>query len=370
MSGAGTTGGGFIMGAVINETGWVVVVSVAAVVAGICLMLVPTLLAWGWRVGVWISHLLDRRVELRYGIYLAEASIGEIPERSPILGTGFIARPVLKRLLVARMLRTGQAGRLGLARLYVRLGFVEDDRAGLGSRLWVRRLRSCVALGLAGEADDRARLVRMLSDRNAATRLAAARSLARLGASGFVDEMIAAMESAPGWCAARMGEIVAGIGPAAFEPLSRMTAPGRPVQDRARIVEVLGGLGDQRAVPALMGLLGDPEMEVRIRSARALGRINDRRAAARLEKALSDPAWEVRAQAAKSIGALKDGQSAEALAACLDDKSWWVRFNSAHALASLGPEGVLVLEETASRGEGFSRDISVQMLDMRKHGVI
>ena len=98
--------------------------------------------------------------------------------------------------------------------------------------------------------------------------------------------------------------------------------------------------------------------------------MHDRRAADRLEKALSDPAWEVRAQAAKSLGGIEDGQSAASLSACLDDKNWWVRFNSAHALASIGPEGVRVLEETASGGEGFARDISIQMLDMRRHGVI
>ncbi|MFA6032516.1 MAG: hypothetical protein WC889_06425, partial [Myxococcota bacterium] len=169
------------MGAFISETEWMVV-SVAAVAAGICLMLVPTILAWGWRAGFLVSRLLDEMVERRYGIYLAEASIGDIPERSPILRTGMIAGPALKRLLVARMLRTGPAGRRGLARLYARLGFVEKDRAGLGSRRWIRRLRSCVALGLAGEECDRARLVKMLSDSNAGTRLAAARSLARLGA--------------------------------------------------------------------------------------------------------------------------------------------------------------------------------------------
>ena len=306
----------------------------------------------------------------RYEIYVMEASIEKLHADSPILRASWVSRIYLRGYILSKILRIGGQGRANLADLYSRMGFLAQDAAALSSRRWWRRIEACMAMGLAGGRDHAALLRPLLDDRREAVRIAAARALARLDAPASAPGIIAAMPAASVWGAARLADMVAGMGAPAYEHVRKAIEDCTDPAQRARLVDVVGKIGDTRGVSLLMGLLKDADQEIRIRAAKGLGIVPDRRSSVALLRALVDASWEVRAQAAKSLGRIGDEETIAPLAACLEDRSWWVRYNSAYALAALGATGKAELERVVGAQEGFARDIAMQVLEMSAQGIL
>lgn len=317
-----------------------------------------------------LASALRYAVERRYGIYVMEASIEKLHADSPVLRAAWLSRVYLRGFILAKLLRIGGQGRAGLADLYTRMGYLDRDAAALAHPLWWRRIEACTAIGLAGGAGLAARVRPLLVDRREAVRIAAARALSRIDVPDAAPAIIDAMAGASEWGSARLADMVAGMGPPAFEHVKEAVGSCHDAAGRARLIDVVGKLGDTRGVALLLTLLKDEDRETRIRAAKALGQIPDRRSTVALTRALGDGSWEVRAQAAKSIGRIGDVEALGALTACLEDRNWWVRYNSAHALAALGAAGAAELQRVVDAREGFARDIALQVLEMSAQGVL
>ena len=320
-----------------------------------------------WRM---VVEAIRAAVEQRYGMYVMEASIETLSDDSPIFRASWLSHIYLNGYILSKILRIGGQGRAGLTDLYARMGYLAAAAEALSSRRWWRRVEGCVAIGLAGNRSMAARVRPLLSDRREAVRIAAARALARIDAPDAAPEIIATLSGASEWGAARLADMVAGMGTPAFEHVKKAIEEcGNPAQ-RARLVDVIGKIGDIRGVPLLIGLLNEPDREIRIRAAKASGVVSDPGSAAALVRALGDDSWEVRAQAAKSLGRIGDDDSIVPLSACLKDRNWWVRYNGAHALAALGAAGKAELKRVVETGEGFAHDIALQVLEMQAQGVL
>lgn len=135
---------------------------------------------------------------------------------------------------------------------------------------------------------------------------------------------------------------LAGLGPAALEPLIHLLRPERMTAlgiGRAAIAALaLGRMGDVHSAPALLGALRDPRQDyapVRAAAARALGELKAEGAATLYRLALrnwSSDDWQAEAD---TLGALPLEAVVEALIAALGDPSAEVRAAAAIAFIDL-----------------------------------
>jgi HEAT repeat protein len=222
-------------------------------------------------------------------------------------------------------------------------GGVEEQLRSLRSRRAWRRATAAFTLGDMGSPRAVPDLLRALDDRARDVRMAAARSLGRLGAAEATEPVIASSLSG------RVPRDVAGLalldlGPTAVPRLLELTEDADP-RIRAAAVELVGLLGNAPDAKPILDRLRDPAAAVRAAGADALGRLGAGEARDALVRALEDRVPAVRAAAAHALGRTGGRRAAEALLPVARAHEFEPARAAAEALARIDPPLVL---QTAS----------------------
>jgi hypothetical protein len=259
---------------------------------------------------------------------------------------------------------TGNRNDERLKAVFEAFPFVERELAALKSRRANTRVRNAQLLGYLRDESAVPALLEALEDEILAVRLAAAQSLARLGAAEAVGPIMKALDIPGEMPQRRVAEAVAELGPRAIAPtLAILNEPTTSESQLAVAARVCGLLHADKAVPRLVDLLKNNSLEVRLNSVRALAAIGDSSAIPAIARLAKDPAWEVRTCVMRALGYLQAEDQVPTLADGLADLTWWVRFSAAQALYQAGGAGREVLKNAATHHlDSFSRDISRQVL--------
>jgi HEAT repeat protein len=323
------------------------------IVAG-AMLGVGLLTVLAWLIYSWYLDRVEKRLATRKGLYRELVSNLAVRDRA-LLHPTIHQISTLYDLDALEAVLEEQArnasGRPGwLLDVYDELGLVDKYIDMLRSaRKWRERAFAAELLGRVGGA----KAVPALLETVVATRTedsdvreVALRALARIADPKAVAPLIQALETAEGWLAPRIADILTRHGEAVVEPLITMLNDGNRRPARAWAANVLGEVRAQRAFPSLVRLLGDPEDEVRSKAATALGRLGDARAVGYLlEHLLTDPAPFVRARIAASLGQFGSPDVINRLVRALGDPAWWVRLRTVEALDQIGAvaEGPLLV---------------------------
>ncbi len=201
-------------------------------------------------------------------------------------------------------------------------------------RGWKRR-QALVSLGRMRMPEGIPALAEALDDRDAETRIAAARGLGRSGMPQAAEAILERL---------RFGLLRVPERPLLNALLnSSRSSPGilvpylRTADDAVRplLARVLGEIATPELEEDLLLLASDPLAEVRAAAARALGHAKPRLALTALGCLAGDPEWFVRLRAVVALGVLKDARTIPVLIETLCDPNRYVRLRSAAALAAL-----------------------------------
>jgi HEAT repeat protein len=257
----------------------------------------------------WLVRRQRRRDALVRDLRPAALSLVEDNAHPPAL-RGFEAE-VFAELLggYARLVRGESHDRI--TAYFEATGAVEEQREHLSSRRAWRRASAAFALGDMGSPRAVPWLLRGLDDKSRDVRMAAARSLGRIGAIEAIQPLIEAGVDR------RVPRDVVGlalfdIGPAAVPSLLELTGHQEP-KVRANAVELVGFLGDPGEAGSLSEGLHDAAAPVRAATAGALGRLGAAAARDALVNALDDRVPSVRVAAARALGQIGGRRALEAL---------------------------------------------------------
>lgn len=184
-------------------------------------------------------------------------------------------------------------------------------------------------------------LQQALNDRDSDVRLAAARSLGRLGSGAATGPLLYALLRGLVPRIVVANSLLA-IGAATLPGIRRMLTEDQPAA-RAVAAELLGRLGDPSDTAALQARLGDPAPVVREHACEALGRLGAGDAAAAIKALLGDDVADVRKAAAAALAAVGDEHSAPPLLGLVHEDCAEVAEVAARTLAAIVPELVLRL---------------------------
>jgi HEAT repeat protein len=175
--------------------------------------------------------------------------------------------------------------------------------------------------------------LRALVDPDAEVRLAAADAAIRLRAAGATDVVAGWLNAPDARLRRKACEVARALpSPRAVAPLARTL--GDPDADvRLGAADALGHQASGDAVPPLLGRLDDPAPAVRIQIVASLARLGDARAVVPLVGKVQDSSPEVREAVARALGDLGDARASSALVLALRDANADVRRDT---LAALG----------------------------------
>lgn len=263
--------------------------------------------------------------------------------------------------------RLPPAERPTLETLFTSLPLRAQESAALHSRRWERRLQAAGRLGYLGDGVSVPALLDALQDPVLAVRFAAARSLAALGQTPTIRNIMLAFDLPGEMNQRRVVEVLVLFGPAAAAPLLEILEnDDGTYSDNAVDVatRVLGLLRIDEAVEPITALLAHSEFRVRLNAVRSLGLIGDHGSAEAVARLAGDPAWEVRNVVMQSLGRMRSVRHTGLVADALRDSSWWVRFSAAQALWNLGTEGREALHAAMTGSpDRFAREMSRQVLE-------
>jgi hypothetical protein len=263
----------------------------------------------------------------------------DLPQRHKVVLAGLLSS-------YARQLRG--VSRERIVAYFEASGSVAEQTARLSSgRVW-RRAAAAFALGDMGSTRAVPDLLRALEDRAGEVRMAAARSLGRIGAIEAIGPLVAVGISG------RVPREVANlalldIGPAAVSRLLALAQHPEP-EIRASAVELIGLLGSAADAEPILDQLTDPAATVRVAAARALGRLGAADARDALMQALEDRVPTVRGAAATALGGIGGRQAAAALLPVARGDTFDVARAAASALARIDP--TLVVRSAADPDSG------------------
>ena len=296
----------------------------------------------------WVAHEQRRHDDLVTRLRPASVAFveGEL-EAAPPQIRGLEAQ-VFAELLAdyARLLRGEPRDRI--AAYFERTGAAEEQIRHLRAlRTW-RRASAAFALGDMGSERAVAPLSRALDDRARDVRMAAARSLGRLGAVAAIEPLVTAGVSR------KVPRNVVSlalfdIGPTAVPNLLPLIARPEP-EVRAAAIELVGLVGDPGDAEPLLPCVSDTAASVRAAAAAALGRVGAARARDALIDALADRVPDVRTAAARALGQLGGRQATEALLELAKTDAFDPAREAADALARIDPS--LVIRVAAQPGAG------------------
>jgi len=221
-------------------------------------------------------------------------------------------------------------------------------------------LRSClIAMATLGHLRyERAwpRLERLSRGRGPVTSFAAARAVLRIEPRRGLEALSHAILQRADWPVARLGSVLAELGPATVTPTLTTLLVSRPRGGLDRVVK-LARFGDRnRIAPIMRGWLSatqDPNLVMA-----ALDYVDDPQELMWAMEAARHPEWRVRMAAARALGRIGAAAEIPALVELLKDPVWWVRYHAAQAVAGLKgmtPEELQVVRETAR--DNFAADM-------------
>ena len=237
----------------------------------------------------------------------------------------------------ARLLRGAAWERI--AAYFEATGGVDEQLGRLHSRRAWRRATAAFTLGDMCSSRAAPDLLVALDDPAREVRMAAARSLGRLGAVEAIEPLVAAAH------AGRVPRDVSALALLDLGPpaLPRLVALSRNVEPaiRADAIELIGLLGEAGDEKSLLGHLTDPSAAVRAATATALGRLGAAEARDALVRALGDRVPEVRAAAAGALGRIGGRRAADALVPVARADAFEPARAAAQALARIDPGRVV-----------------------------
>ena len=270
-------------------------------------------------------------------------------------------RRVVEWLLLDHILSLKGHAQARLALAFEQLGFVAQAHRQLSHRRWWVRVEGAEKLGRMLARTAVPDLIRVMDDPVPEVRLRAAKALGAIGGLEAVETLIGALKATDRWATLRIADILAGLGPAAVEPLLE-AFPRLPAAARVPAIDILGRLRSHLSVPLLRGLLADGDPNARARAAHSLGLIGHPAVTQALIEALADPEWPARAMAAKALGRIPGDDSVEPLRRALSDPEWWVRANAAEALRGKGEAGRRALLAALDGSDAFAAHKAAWML--------
>jgi hypothetical protein len=237
----------------------------------------------------------------------------------------------------ARLLRGPAWERI--AAYFESTGGVDEQLERLRSRRAWKRATAAFTLGDMCASRAAPELLVALGDRVRDVRMAAARSLGRLGAVEAIEPLIASSLSG------RVPRDVGGLalldlGPTAVPRLVALSLDVEP-GIRSDAVELIGLLGEAGHAEPLLDHLSDPAQDVRAASATALGRLGAGEARDALVHALDDRVPAVRAAAANALGQIGGRRAAAALLPVARADAFEPARAAAQALARIDPDRVV-----------------------------
>lgn len=318
------------------------VLILAATLAGVTVLAVVA-----WVCYTAYLNWYERRLERRKGIYRSLVEDLALGDREAL--DEEIHRPGTLHDLEAFEAALEEQARITtdrpawLLETYDRLGLIDKYTERLRTaRRWRERALAAELLGRVGNAKAVPALletIRATRTEDSDVRDIALRALARIGDSRSIPPLVDALETAEGWLAPHLADILMRHGESAVEPVLALLERPAPSRARAWAANLLGELRAESALPALLRSLDDSDDEVRAKSAAALGRIGHESAAQPLlERLLADPAPFVRARIASALGQFHDPGVTDRLVHALGDPAWWVRVRSVEALERIGPD--------------------------------
>jgi len=167
---------------------------------------------------------------------------------------------------------------------------------------WVR-IEAAVILGARGDTAALPALTALLDDANSDVRLAAARSLARLGDPGGIKHLQHLARAKPDDGLAF--RLLARLDP--DQHMAALLTHLKHAVDDEELDEIAACLDPcerDKTVPPLVEACADDSTYLRANAAALLGRLKAHQAVGTLAGLIEDPSWEVRTQAASALGAL------------------------------------------------------------------
>jgi HEAT repeats len=266
----------------------------------------------------------------------------------PLIPLSRNERAVFATLLAHYSRQLRGASRERIAAYFEASGDVGEQTARLSSgRKW-RRATAAFALGDMGSSRAVPDLLRALNDRSRDVRMAAVRSLGRLGATEAIGSLVAAGVDG------RVPRDVANlalldIGSSAVPELLALTQQTEPAV-RASAVELIGLLGSASDADPILELLTDPAASVRVAAVGALGRLGAGQARDALMRALEDRVPSVRVAAATALGEIGGRQASAALLPIARSDTFDAARAAAEALGRINPR--MVIEAAAEPDSG------------------
>ncbi|MDF2626765.1 MAG: lyase domain protein repeat-containing protein [Symbiobacteriaceae bacterium] len=255
-----------------------------------------------------------------------------------------------EELLLEYAAKFGPEVRSRLAPVFDATGALQRNRRRTRSRKWWRRADGARRFGLMGDANVSRFLRPLLRDGNVEVRMAAGRSLLELGATDWIDDLVQTLADPNLLSTLRIADVILGAGAQAVPSLVDFISANPGARGVTTALEILGDMRAVAASPVIAGpLQTSSSADVRAAACRALGRLETPDAVELLVSALDDEAWEVRAQALRALGRIGDPTAAPAVFRLLAGENPWVIFNAATALAAMGPDVHLQLEEAYRR---------------------
>lgn len=204
-------------------------------------------------------------------------------------------------------------------------------------------------------------IIEYMESPNIEVRIAAARSLSKIGGEKAIQALLQALSNPQKWTAIRIQDIVLSMGQQSVAFLLNIIEHSTP-EVQKNIIEILGLMANHEAIPTLINYLINHDEEIKIKAIKAMGNLKASEAEEPLIYLLEDEAWVVRAMAAKALGSIGTIESIPPLFNSLKDAQWWVRLNSAESLIKLGPVGRAALEKALTCDDRFVVDIATQTL--------
>jgi hypothetical protein len=221
-----------------------------------------------------------------------------------------------------------------------------------------------IAIATLGKLrDERAwpRLERIARGTGPVTSFTAAHAMLRIEPRRALEALSQAILQRADWPVARLGSVLAELGPPTVTPMLTTLLIARPRGGLDRVVK-LARFGDRKRVaPIMRGWLSamqDPDLVMA-----ALDYVDDTQELTWAMAAAGHPEWRVRMAAARALGRIGAAAEIPALVELLKDPVWWVRYHAAQAVAGLKgmtPEELQVVRETAR--DHFAADMLAHAL--------
>lgn len=215
--------------------------------------------------------------------------------------------------------------------------------AGSGRR--GRRIQALTLLGYFSDAESLHALLHYANDEDMYVQIAALRSLALRGATGYIDQIVEILAHSAHTNTLMLHDILQRFGePAVPALIALATASAAKREVRQAALMALGSIGSLQAVDTLITLTNDADEEIRAHAIASLGNIGDIKAAEAIVHHMDETSVAVRVKAAQALGKLQSDATLPHLAASLSDDEWWVRFRAAEALYCYGDKGIAILQ--------------------------